>query len=100
MGKCLLLVTVVCSLLIAGCGTVGKSFDSSKVKDIKNQTTTKSDILNWFGVPFKEGTENGNLMWTYQIDEYMMGKTHSRDLVVLFDDKNVVKAYRYTSNMD
>ena len=78
-----------------GCASVGKDFDSEKVKDIKNNITTQLNIIDWFGVPFKEGNENGYTMWTYQIDKWNLGKVESKGLVILFDDKNKVKAYRY-----
>ena len=85
---------------ITGCGSFGKDFDSDMVKEIQNRQTTKTEILNWFGAPFKEGQENGLEMWTYQYDRYTMGKTDSKDLVILFDKTGVVKAYRYTSSLD
>ena len=78
-----------------GCASVGKHFDSEKVKDIKNNITTQLNIIDWFGVPFKEGNENGYTMWTYQIDKWKLGEVESKGLVILFDDKNKVKAYRY-----
>ena len=40
-------------------------------------------------------------MWTYQFDKYSaFRETQSKDLVILFDDRNIVKAHRYTSNMN
>lgn len=86
--------------LLAGCGSVGKNFDSSNVKNIQNNVTTQSEIVEWFGSPFKEGQENGRTMWTYQYDKYSGGDSKSKDLVLLFDGNNKVIAYRYTSNMD
>ncbi len=85
--------------LWVGCASVGKDFDSEKVKEIKNHVTTQLEILDWFGVPFKEGTENGLTMWTYQIDKWkVVGDVESKGLVILFDAQNKVKAYRYESN--
>ena len=78
-----------------GCASVGKDFNSEKVKDIKNNITTQLDIIDWFGLPFKEGNENGYTMWIYQIDKWKLGEVESKGLVILFDDKNKVKAYRY-----
>ena len=67
--------------------------------DIKNNVTTQLEIIDWFGVPFKEGNENGYTMWTYQIDKWkVVGEVESKNLVILFDDKNKVKAYRYESS--
>jgi hypothetical protein len=86
-------------LLLVGCGTVGKDFNSSNVEKIQNNVTTQLEIIDWFGVPYKEGTENKHTMWTYQVDTWQaVGEGLSKGLVILFDDKNIVKAYRYESN--
>jgi hypothetical protein len=86
-------------LLVVGCGTVGKDFSSSNVEKIQNNVTTQLEILDWFGVPYKEGTENKHTMWTYQVDTWQaVGEGLSKGLVILFDEKNIVKAYRYESN--
>jgi hypothetical protein len=85
---------------LAGCGSVGKNFDSSNVQNIKNNVTTQEQIVEWFGEPFKKGHENGNTMWTYQYDKYSGRTTKSKDLVLLFDQSGKVIAYRHTSNMD
>ena len=84
---------------MVGCGRVGKYFDSSNVEKIQNNVTTQLEIIEWFGVPYKEGTENKHTMWTYQVDTWQaIGEGVSKGLVILFDDKNIVKAYRYESN--
>ena len=94
-----LLITVLLFPLWLGCASVGKDFDSEKVKNIKNDVTTQLEIIDWFGVPFKEGSENGYTMWTYQIDKWkVVGEVESKGLVILFDDQNKVKAYRYESS--
>ena len=50
-------------------------------------------------ISFKKGIENGQDMWTYQFDQWSaMGPAQSKDLVILFDKKNLVKAYRYTTS--
>ena len=93
----ILLMVLLLSVWL-GCASVGKDFNSEKVKDIKNNITTQLNIIDWFGLPFKEGNENGYTMWTYQIDKWKLGEVESKGLVILFDDKNKVKAYRYESN--
>ena len=86
-------------LFLTSCGTVGKNFNGSQVKDVQNNLTNQADILDKFGLPFKEGTENGQTMWTYQFDKWnILGPTESKDLVILFDEKNIVRAYRYTTS--
>jgi len=85
--------------LLIGCGTVGKDFPSSKVSHIKEKVTTKSQVLEMFGLPYKEGTQDGYTTWTYQKDTWSaFGKDSSRDLVIMFDKDGVVNAYRYTSS--
>ena len=89
------------TLILAGCGSAGKNFPAVHVSDIKNGVTTQTQILEWFGVAFKEGLRNGNSMWTYQFDMWhSLGSEKSKELVVLFDQNNIVRAYRYASNMD
>ena len=83
---------------LAGCGTMGKDFNASKVNNIQNHVTSQSEILKNFGIPFKEGTQNGQVMWTYQFDEYSaIGSDNSKDLVILFNKKDIVNSYRFTS---
>ncbi|MFQ5715481.1 MAG: hypothetical protein ACE5GQ_00100 [Nitrospinales bacterium] len=93
------MTAVLCLSLTVGCGTVGKEFNSSQVRSIQKTVTTKADILNKFGAPFKEGKQDGFDTWTYQFDSYkLVGKNLYKDLVVLFDKNGVVQAYRYTSS--
>ena len=85
-------------LFLAGCGTMGKDFNTSQVNNIQNHVTSQSEIIENFGIPFKEGTQNGMVMWTYQFDQYnAIGLDHSKDLVILFDKEDTVNSYRFTS---
>ena len=87
-------------IFLASCyGTVGKNFDSSELKSIQNNATSQEEIFEKLGAPFKKGIENGQVMWTYQFDQWnALRPTHSKDLVILFDKENIVKAYRYTTS--
>ncbi|PIQ96585.1 MAG: hypothetical protein COV67_08670 [Nitrospinae bacterium CG11_big_fil_rev_8_21_14_0_20_56_8] len=94
------LVTVLCILFLAGCGTVGRNFNSENVKLIKKDDTTQSEILELFGTPYEEGTENGYVIWTYKLDHwYLLADSETKGLVIRFDEKNRVNGYRYTSNL-
>ena len=98
-----LFLALLITLVLAGCGSTGKNFPVAHVDEIQNGVTTQFQILDWFGVAFKEGVRNGNPMWTYQFDTYNslgIGKDKSKELVILFDKENIVQAYRYASNMD
>ena len=85
---------------LAACyGTIGNNFDSSQIKSIQNNVTSQEEIFERFGAPFKKGVENDQTMWTYQFDKWnALGPAQSKDLVILFDNKNIVKAYRYTTS--
>ena len=85
---------------LAACyGTIGNNFDSSQIKSIQNNVTSQEEIFERFGAPFKKGVENNQTMWTYQFDKWnAVGPAQSKDLVILFDNKNIVKAYRYTTS--
>jgi len=87
-------------IFLASCyGTMGKNFDSSELKNIQNNVTRQEEIFERLGAPFKKGIENGQVMWTYQFDKWnALGPTYSKDLVILFDKENIVKAYRYTTS--
>jgi len=85
--------------LTACYGTVGKNFNSSQLKSIQNNVTSQEEIFQKFGAPFKKGIENNQTMWTYQFDMWSaLEPAQSKDLVILFDNKNIVKAYRYTTS--
>lgn len=89
------------TLVLTGCGSTGRNFPVAHVDEIRNGVTTQSQILDWFGVAFKEGVRNGNPMWTYQFDAWRsIGKDRSKELIILFDQDHIVRAYRYASNMD
>tara|TARA_B100000315_G_scaffold128324_1_gene118004 strand:- start:298 stop:609 length:312 start_codon:yes stop_codon:yes gene_type:complete len=98
-GKILGVAGVLTLSLTMGCGAMGNNFDSSQVRTIQNGATTQVDILDRFGPPFKEGIENGRVMWTYQFDVWsLMDQAKSKDLVILFDDRRIVRAHRYTTS--
>ncbi len=40
--------------LLAACATVGKSFDTTHVPDIKNGEQNKAQIEAWFGTPHQK----------------------------------------------
>ena len=94
-------LVIVLMLGLASCGSTGRDFDTTHVTDIQNNSTTQAEIKQWFGKPFNTGHENNLEMWTYQFDGYSsVGKGESKDLIIMFDDNGIVKAYRYSTNMN
>ena len=94
------IVIVVAIVLISnGCGTVGKSFNVSKVETIVNGTTTQSDIKKMFGEPFKIGIQNGQPIWVYEDHHYsIIGEETSKDLIIIFSPNGIVHSYQFMSS--
>ena len=52
--------------IIVSCATVGNDFPGrDRVKNIQQGKTTKLEILDMFGAPYRRGMENGDETWTY-----------------------------------
>ena len=94
------IVIVVAIVLISnGCGTVGKSFNASKVETIVNGTTTQSDIKKMFGEPFKIGIQNGQPIWVYEDHHYsIIREKTSKDLIIIFGPNGIVQSYQFMSS--
>ena len=94
------IVIVVGIVLISnGCGTVGKSFNASKVETIVNGTTTQSDIKKMFGEPFKIGIQNGQPIWVYEDHHYsIIREETSKDLIIIFGPNGIVQSYQFMSS--
>ena len=90
-----LLLLAALALPATGCmPTWGKAFPVYKVRQIEVEKTTMAQIRMMFGEPWRTGLENGQRTWTY--GEYSVNI--SRDLVIRFDDLNVVKSYSFSSS--
>lgn len=88
-------------LLLASCATVGKDFKYNGPTDIEVKKTTKNDILQKFGNPFRVGYNNGDLQWTYCFYVYSaFSNTNTRDLVVVFNKDGLVQSYEYNSSFE
>ena len=94
------LVIVVGIILISnGCGTVGKSFNTSKVESIVNGITSRSDIKKMFGEPFKIGVQNGQPIWVYEDNYYsIIREGTSKDLIIIFSLDGIVQSYQFMSS--
>jgi hypothetical protein len=74
--------------------SVGRPFPVEQVRQIEIGATTKADIRQTFGDPWRTGIEDGFKTWTY--GEYSVN--NSRDLVIRFDEQDVVKSYSFSSS--
>ncbi|TGN38968.1 outer membrane protein assembly factor BamE domain-containing protein [Marinobacter confluentis] len=84
--------------LLVGCATVGKDFATHNVDQIEVGETTRSDIQEMFGEPWRTGIEDGKRTWTYGKYRWSaFGEAETTDLVVRFNDDGTVSSYVYNT---
>lgn len=84
--------------LLAGCVTVGRDFPAQRVAKLEIGATTRDQVKSHFGTPWRTGVEDGQLTWTYGHYHYaLLGNTRTRDLIVRFDEHDVVASYTFSS---
>ena len=96
----LMIIAMTSILAFGGCGgTVGGKFDTSKVENIINGTTTQTEIKSIFGKPFKTGIQNGKSIWLYEDNRYkLLGNETSKDLIIVFGPSGLVQSHQFMSN--
>jgi outer membrane protein assembly factor BamE (lipoprotein component of BamABCDE complex) len=91
-------LAVAAAGLLVACVTVGRDFPAQNVAKLQIGTTTQEQVKALFGTPWRTGSEDGQLTWTYGHYRYaLLGTTHTRDLVVRFDARDVVASYTFNS---
>ncbi len=91
-----LLGAVACTL--GSCATVGHEFPTERVSDIKLHGTTRAEIQEMFGPPWRTGIEDGYETWTYGRYRYaIFSDAKTKDLVVRFDDQGIVMSYTFNT---
>ena len=94
----LLVLAAMLLLFTASCATVGRDFPVSQVSDIRVGNTTQDEIRAMFGSPWRVGIEDGQRTWTYGKYCYrLFGQASTQDLVIRFDDRNVVVSYTFNT---
>ena len=89
---CVALVMVA----MVGCATVGKDFATHNVDQIQIGETTRADIQEMFGEPWRTGIEDGKRTWTYGKYKWSaFGEAETTDLVVRFNQDGTVSSYVY-----
>jgi hypothetical protein len=87
-----------CALVLSACMTVGREFATDKVGQIQIGKTTRDEIHQLFGEPWRTGLEDGRRTWTYGHYKYsLFGPAQTRDLVIRFDPKGVVASYTFNA---
>ena len=84
--------------LLAGCVTVGRDFPAQRVAKLEIGATTRVQVRELFGTPWRTGVEDGQPTWTYGHYRYaLLGDARTKDLVVRFDAHDVVSSYTFNS---
>jgi len=92
------LTTLVFLVYLSGCATVGEDFPVAPVSDIRIGETTKEEVAQMFGSPWRVGVENGKRTWTYGRYQYrLIGKPSTRDLLIRFNNQNVVEHFSFNT---
>lgn len=89
---------LICGTLLFGCASAGKDFNVHMVPQIKLHQTTRTQIEQMFGAPWRTGLEDGKQTWSYGTYKYNLSDTLSRDLVIRFDPNGTVASYTFNSN--
>lgn len=83
---------------LGGCLSVGHEFPVDPVRRIEMGETTREDVREWFGEPWRTGVDDGRPTWTYGHYRYsLFSDARTRDLVVRFDDRGRVASYTFNS---
>lgn len=93
-----LVALLVSGSLLAGCATVGEDFATHKVEEITIGETTRDDIQEMFGDPWRTGVEDGKRTWSYGKYRYsLFDDAETTDLVVRFNKDGTVSSYVYNT---
>ena len=57
--------TLATTLVFAGCATVGQDFATHNVDQLEVGETTRSQVQEMFGEPWRTGLKDGKRTWTY-----------------------------------
>ncbi|NMT62667.1 outer membrane protein assembly factor BamE domain-containing protein [Marinobacter orientalis] len=88
----------VLSVVVAGCATVGEDFATHNVDQIEIGETTRAEIQEMFGEPWRTGVEDGKRTWTYGKYRWSaFGDAETTDLVVRFNQDGTVSSYVYNT---
>lgn len=96
--KVFISLMTVLVLTLSACASIGNDFPAAEVPLIEIGKTTQKQISEMFGSPWRTGLESGQKTWTYGNYSYgIFQEKSAKDLVIRFDDKNVVASYTYST---
>ena len=90
--------SLLLAALAAGCFSVGTPFATHRVSQIQIGVTTRDQIQQQFGSPWRTGLEDGDETWTYGRYVYTIAApARTADLKVSFDRNGVVSSYTFST---
>lgn len=93
-----MIVVCLTAFYLSGCVTLGQDFDDSVVTKLQKEITTKQQVQQALGTPWRVGMENGLTTWTYGRYHYGLGKSvQAKDLIIRFDQKGELKSYAFST---
>ncbi len=95
----IILSLTVILITVYGCISVGKPFISDDLSWIIRDRTTKDDVYEELGEPFRVGVDSGKLTWTYGYYKYkLIGPTRTKDLIIYFNRDGTVNSYSFNTS--
>ncbi|GLQ31593.1 outer membrane protein assembly factor BamE domain-containing protein [Litoribrevibacter albus] len=89
---------VLMAAWLSACATVGKEFTENNIQQIEINKTTKVDVKQMFGSPWRVGSESGQTTWTYGLYKYSAFKpAATKDLVIRFNSNGTVAGYTFNT---
>ncbi len=84
------------SLLLYGCPTTykfGQKFEKKNIEQIKIGHTTQAEVVKLFGTPWREGSANGLVVFTYSYEDVVFESNNkvkkTGDTLVIYWNRNV-----------
>ena len=96
----MLLVLSVTAVVLSACSpmTLGRDFPVEEVSSIQIGSTTRAEIRQHFGIPWRTGIEDGMMTWTFGYYSYeFSGKDLGRDLMIKFNKSGIVRSYSFNT---
>lgn len=88
-------------LFLTACASVGQPYPEDKVGELRIGETTRSEVRQLFGDPWRTGLESGQETWTYGHYRYsVFAAEQTSDLVVRFNEQGRVASYTYNRTLD
>ena len=87
-------------MVFIGCSPMplGRDFPVDQVSSIEIGVTTRAEIRERFGAPWRTGIEDGMSTWTFGYYSYeFSGKGLGRDLMIKFNQAEIVRSYSFNT---